>query len=218
MIDSVSSKLDASNAWGIVPPREIKRIFPDGTVYEWSYDASGNVLTKMVNGVLMQGNIYDALNRPITRQLPEWDNRESVYEYDAVGNRMKMTAPEGVTAYAYNKLNQLISITDPDGKLTTFEYDSLGRRIKLNYPNGCYATYSYDEKGQLLRIANYNPRDRFISYFAYDYDASGNRISMEEEDRITYYLYDSRQQLIEAKVFVKGFCDRFDGDEWEDKP
>lgn len=93
------------------------------------------------------------------------------YEYDANGNRTKVTDPlshittqtydalnrlqqmadaaSGNTQYAYNNLNQLISVTDPRSLVTSYTYDALGNLITLSSPDTGTATNTYDEAGNL---------------------------------------------------------------------
>jgi uncharacterized protein RhaS with RHS repeats len=48
-------------------------------------------------------------------------------DYDAAGNRTKITDPEGlITAYTYNERDLIQSVTDPEGLVTKYSYDPYG--------------------------------------------------------------------------------------------
>ncbi len=48
------------------------------------------------------------------------------YSYDSNGNLRAVKDSSGITAYTYNDLNMLVSVTFPDGAVLTFQYSSLG--------------------------------------------------------------------------------------------
>ncbi len=82
----------------------------------YSYDAMGNRITTVINGVT---TAYT------TNDMNEYTSVGGVtYTYDADGN----LTSDGTNTYAYNALNQLISITGPGGT-TTFTYDALGLQV-----------------------------------------------------------------------------------------
>ncbi|MFL5910245.1 MAG: hypothetical protein ACJ768_06725 [Gaiellaceae bacterium] len=63
-------------------------------------------------------------------------DRVTAYTYDKVGNLLTVTAPKGtlttadpndfVTTYGYDELDQLTSVTNADGKKLTYTYDDVG--------------------------------------------------------------------------------------------
>lgn len=142
------------------------RFLPDGVIYEWTYDAWGNVLTKTANGALMQVNAYDSLNQPISRALPAWQNRVSVYEYDAAGNRVKLTEPEGDTLYEYDANGSQITKTDQYGA-TAYEYDYQNLIKKITYPDGSINTFQNCRCGPVRRMKQ---DSRGTTKYLYDFD------------------------------------------------
>jgi RHS repeat-associated protein len=162
----------------------------------FSYDDIGNMLSMKNSNINLTYN-YDALNRVIDENYISF-GKSIHYTYDEAGNRISMTDPDGgVTTYAYDKANRLINLTNPLGQTTTYTYDSIGRQIRKDYHNGVYTIYNYDEANRLLSLTNKNSSGGVLSNYTYEYDAAGNRISMTEAngDRITY-TYDNLYQLI----------------------
>jgi YD repeat-containing protein len=73
--------------------------------------------------------------------------------YDAVGNRISMTSPDGkTTTYSYDLANRLSGLASDAGNFD-FAYDLAGRRTGLAFPNGVTTLYSYDVSGQLANLS-----------------------------------------------------------------
>ena len=69
------------------------------------------------------------------------------YAYDTNGNRIREGRDDNtVKEYTYNKLNQLISVKDFDGTVTTYAYDGAGNRVPV--------------RPQTVRIPSLRPRQR----------------------------------------------------------
>jgi RHS repeat-associated protein len=111
----------------------------DESVY--TYDAVSNraSLVKIHNGATQTSTtyVYNSLN-----QLTDWTEkdgsgatlRDATLHYDAVGNRTSQTiAPasggEQDTAYGWDVLNRLTSVSLPNGQTHTYAYDYRTRRI-----------------------------------------------------------------------------------------
>ena len=55
----------------------------------------------------------------------------TVNTYDAVGNLLSVTDPEGnETSYQYDRLDRQVTVTDPLGNTSTEEYDADGNVIQ----------------------------------------------------------------------------------------
>ncbi|NJO16764.1 MAG: RHS repeat-associated core domain-containing protein [Thioploca sp.] len=146
---------------------------PDGTV-SYTYDPNGNVLTVTdTNGTISRQ--YDSLNR--VTQSTDTQGNTLRYEYDAVGNLVKLHYPDGrVVNYEYNAAKQLIKVTDWAGRVTQYEYDPNGRLSREIRPNGTQMTRRYGVAGQLLQQVDTDNQGQIISQFDFRYDAAGNLI------------------------------------------
>lgn len=72
------------------------------------------------------------------------------YTYDAASNRLSLTAPDGnITTYGYDSLNRVNDIANSWAGSFGFGYDALSRRTSLTRPNGVNTSYTYDSVSRL---------------------------------------------------------------------
>lgn len=149
---------------------------PDHAV-SFTYDDAGN-RTRMQDGAGTTTWSFDDLHRPVEVVDPFGDRVG--YEYDAVGNRIRLSYPDGKTVdYGYDPENQLTQVTDWLGGGVDYAYDEAGRLIETRRPNGVITTYDYDAVGQLLELRHERGAD-LLSSFSYTYDFVGNRVRAVE--------------------------------------
>jgi RHS repeat-associated protein len=177
------------------------------------YSGTNNVHTKTVTDTTVTPNTlrvwtyaYDSYGRVLTVQGPRTDvNSTTTYAYytcttgvqcgqvhtitDAVGN---------VTTYnTYNPHGLPLTITDPNGVITTLVYDSrlrlssrqigtettgftywpTGLLKQLTFPDSSYVTYTYDGAHRLTQIT-----DQAGNAIKYTLDAMGNRTAEKSYD------------------------------------
>ena len=80
------------------------------------------------------------------------------FEYNSDGLVSKEIGPADTvsgsrpeTVYAYNALQQVSSITDPLGALTSFTYDSLGRKTRTTHPDNSTEETLYGDRPVSMR-------------------------------------------------------------------
>ena len=103
-----------------------------GQVSRFRYDANGNrksLSNTLGSPYLTEAAIarYDDANRLIQRG-------DTTYAYDANGNRISKTGPQGTTTYSWDSRNRLTGITAPNGSQTTFRYDAFGNLLSQQAP------------------------------------------------------------------------------------
>ncbi len=133
-------------------------------------------------GLLETISYLEPVSNP-SQQPPILFNTGASYEYDAVGNRTKMTDSLGYVNYQYDEVSrlknetrhfqnqyplpdgdytiqyqyelsgQLKSVTDPYGLVFTSQYDKLGRATKLDGPRG--GTGQYRPNGDYISDVKY---------------------------------------------------------------
>lgn len=93
----------------------------------YQYDPLGNRLASSAeNRTAYQ---YDALNRLIKTGRTD-------YHYDANGNLISKSTPEGATQYSYDMDHNLTGVELPDGRKFIYEYNAFGDRISKSGPMG----------------------------------------------------------------------------------
>jgi YD repeat-containing protein len=196
--------------------RLIKIINPLNETTVYVYDDSGR-LTETINSA---GHItktsYDRDGRILseTNPLPQ----STTYQYDAGGHLISKTLPDSVTeiTYTYDRLDRLITESNPGGGETKYEYDALDRLVKITEPLGAESVYTYTKRGELESVTDdlgnttgytYDPEGNLASILYpdgaqlhYEYD-SMNRLKTESDgqNNVTSYTYDSNSNLTQIK-------------------
>lgn len=134
--------------------RRTKRTDPNGDVWTWEYNKAGNVRYARAPGGLVVESIYDVAGQ-LKEQRRQPENQVVSFDYDANGNRIRMTDATGVTSYAYDGINRLTQVTDPRGKVLKFAYDPAGNRTAITYPHNKVVGYSYDAAERLVSVSDW---------------------------------------------------------------
>lgn len=169
---------------------------PDGKIVGYGYDAVGNRSNLTYPDGKTVQHQYDALNR-LTR-VADWAGKATVYAYDAAGNLTGTTHPNGAAAsYNYDSANRLLSVVNRSGTrtLSSFNYalDSVGNRLQMATLGGGVHRYGYDA---LYRLTSWTAPSNQVTQ--YNYDATGNRLSLISSAGTTQYTYDAADQLRSA--------------------
>ena len=95
-----------------------------------------------------------------------------------------------VTRYTYDSLEELLSVTDTNGNVTSSQYDSAGRMVALTSPDAGLTTYSYDLSGNLAvrQTAQLRAKSESIKY-AYDFNRL-KQISYPTSTSVQYFYGD----------------------------
>jgi RHS repeat-associated protein len=179
----------------------------------FSYDSLGNVLTKTMTDTSVTPSVartwtytYDSYGRVLTAKGPRTDlNSTTTYAYytcttgTQCGEIQTITDALGhiTTFNTYNAHGQPLTITDPNGTLTTLTYDLRQRLLSRQvgsettgysyYPTGLLETvtlpdtstitYTYDAAHRLTKIT-----DGVGNYVSYTLDNMGNRTAIKSYD------------------------------------
>lgn len=100
-----------------------------------------------------------------------------VSNYNASGQPLTITDPNGlVTTLAYDARQRLTSMS-VGGEQTTYAYDRAGQLTRITQPNGAYLDYSYDKAHRLIQVKDQRGNTR-----QYTLDNIGNRTKEELSD------------------------------------
>jgi RHS repeat-associated protein len=175
---------------------------------------------------------YDGANNLISVQDERHTAANTTYAYDPTNRLASVaqtlsSAPGGqiATAYTYDVLGNLTSVTDPNGNVTAYVYDAFGRMIRQTSPVTGVTSYAYDAAGNLSTMTDANNATTARTYDAlnrvlsaassktgsnpetvtYSYDGSGggrNGIgrltTMTDPANMTSYSYERRGLLTSA--------------------
>ncbi len=124
------------------------------------------------------------------------------YSYDSKGRIQTVTDTTGlILTYLYNDLDQITSITYPDGKQEAYTYSSCCPKMIDSYTDrsGRTTYYTYDATKHLTQVKN--PDNTIIKYV---YDADGNMMALTDANgNVTWFSYDSSDRLV-GKSYADG--------------
>lgn len=205
-LSSITDELGQTTTFMLGGPYNLPAVFEDalGNRIEFTYDASGNLLsstyadgTSESAGYDADGNLTTATNRrsetvtytynalgQVTEELRA-DGSTVTYTYDPQDRLETIVAPEGTTTYDWNTADQLTRVDYPGGRWVEFDYDSAGRRIRTADETGFEVNYEYDLIGRLAALKD--AADSLI--VQYTYDAAG-RLVREDKGNGTATTYD----------------------------
>lgn len=146
-----------------------------------SYDLQGHQLTAQFDSSGGEGviNTFDGFGRQLTSAITmDGATRTVSYQYDANGNRTRVTYPDGnYVTYNYDGLDRPSSILrSGSATVASYSYNADGTRASFN--GGVNTSYGYDTIGRLTSLTNtpgintsyantygfgYNPASQIIS-------------------------------------------------------
>lgn len=103
-------------------------------------------------------------------------------------------------------LDEITSVTDAAGNVTTYGYDALGQLTQVTLPGGQGITYVYDAAGNRTEVINNGTTASYASNSdnqitqagatAYIYDANGNLLTATDASGTTTYSYNDQNRLV----------------------
>jgi RHS repeat-associated protein len=195
-------------------------------------DQNTDHVSVLLNGSGSQGFTYDPKFNQLTSETDEV-GRKTLYQIDpANGNTLSETqvVPGGtnvLTAFTYNAQGQMLTETDPLGRVTRYAYDSLGRLITLTEaagtPDQGVLHYTYDAAGNVIVTTDedgnttqyqYDAMNRLVKttqpdpdgtgpltppVTTYTYDADGNQVAITDAaGNTTRYTFDALNRLVQT--------------------
>lgn len=177
--------------------------YPDGSQVDHDYDGVGNLIRVTSTRGLgdRTEKTYDALNRPTATTVDFGSFSKTVfYSYDASGNLVTLTDPDGKTRiYEYDEADRLIEITDPWGGITTRTYDPAGRKTETHFPHDVWSAYSYDNGDRMTVITTQDSVNDLVFQYGYTYDALGQMLGVVKNGvNEAIYQYNASNWLTDA--------------------
>ena len=183
-------------SWFDAQNRQIEQNQPTSGVTATSYDPAGNVSAQVTTaGTASYG--YDPANQltSITYTNPASGYQAApnvTYSYDSDGQRTQMTDGTGTTAYTYDTLERLQTVTNSgSGTTLSYGYNLDNNVTTITYPNNQNITYGYDGAGRSTTVTDWANNTT-----TYSYDANSNITSeaLPNGDTSTV-VYDNANQI-----------------------
>lgn len=176
--------------------RLIKTTDAEGNMTQLAYDTLGGAGCVMCTGPTKgsdlvtqqtdaEGKIsylkYDGLDRQVLQIRKEGDTADIIdgsdavtqYTYDAVGNRLTMTEPNGNTMnWDYDDINRTVKQTNAAGDIDLIAYDGVDNVTTTTAANGNVTTNTYDVLDRLIKV-----EDSVDLAATFTYDPVGNRLT-----------------------------------------
>ncbi|HBL13233.1 MAG TPA: hypothetical protein DD379_17910, partial [Cyanobacteria bacterium UBA11162] len=185
-------------------------------------DATGAATKLLLNELGLVGQSQDALGR-VTQfryddngnliRVVAPDSSLAAFTYDNRGNLLGSVDPLGHRVdFTYDsQFDQIRTVRDQRGNITTYGYDSQANLESLTYADGSIENFSYDAQGNLTLSVNrrgqtiqytYDNRNQLIrkdyadgTSASFTYDSHGNLLSATDSDSAVTYTYDSADRL-----------------------
>ena len=176
-------------------------VYADGRSVAFSYNELNQLsqINDWYGSTLLENDIFGRITK-----VKDFKNRTVVYEYGSMGEKTKLTYPDGrEVSYNYDEKLQLSSIIG-NGEETRYTYDELGRLSQKIFANGVSQAYTYMSGGNLESMVSTDKEGVLDKYF-YSYDNSGlinkidrNRRGLEAVSGRYEYSYDAIGRLTKS--------------------
>jgi RHS repeat-associated protein len=169
-----------------------------GNTLQYALDAMGNRVGESAydpNNVLSRAmsRVYNTLNE-LSQTVGAAGTADvtTTYGYDTDGNPTSIAAPLArTTGQAYDALNRLSTLTDPNQGNTVFGYDANDNLVTVHDPLSLTTTYSYNGFGDQTGVISPSTGTTVNSY-----DSAGNLASSEDARGATaHYSYDALNRV-----------------------
>jgi RHS repeat-associated protein len=187
--------------------RLTSKSYPNSTAVSYTYDLA-NRLAQVSDPTGTYSLSYDNMNR-LTQTSTAYSFITGKtftvgYGYDANSNRTSMADPQNAaTAYVYDTLNRMTTLTYPTRTNYTFTYDAVSRRTQLTRPNSLATNYQYDTLSRLTSVLHQittKSGNTTLDGATYLYDAAGNRTSKTDKrtNATSTFSYDPLYELTQV--------------------
>ena len=164
--------------------------FPSSLVESYSYDAVGNLASKIDRKKQTITYTYDQLNRLTQKTYP--DSTAVNYSYDNDSRLTQVTDPTGTYQFTFDNMGRLTGTNTQYSFLTgrsfttSYSYDATSNRVGFSDPEGGSTTYAYDN---LNRLQTLTPPAEFTSgaaanSFGFGYDALSRRTGLTRPNNV----------------------------------
>jgi RHS repeat-associated protein len=165
------------------------------------HDARGRITRETLGNNLTRHYGYDPLDRLTRQRIFSGDEQifKTRYSYDPAGNLIERSDSQyGIDKYTYDPMGRIRAHINPRGKLTRFLQDPAGDFLQTRFVRR--------EAGQEADVGVAAPdasgwlREGRYGQTSYRIDCTGNLVERSDHERITHFIWDANQRLIESKT------------------
>lgn len=170
---------------------------------DYVYDNRGNLIKEEIEGQLIHGYEYGAMNR-LTKSWDE-NGKKAIYCYNGLGQRIRKSVSEDEEDYLLDLTREYHNLLEVyrgetsqcfyfDGNVAAME--ETDRKRGISDYRGAFSRIHYylqDELGSPLRVSGFRKGDLFIGepgYLTYGYDEFGNDLERGKEQYTFPKFYD----------------------------
>ena len=158
----------------------------------YTYDGNGNMLTKTDADGYVTEYTYNSLD--LVSGINYNDAKEVSYQYNKVGELVKMDDWLGTTTFEVDLLGQLKKMTDHKGQVVSYEYDAVGNQTSVTYPDETTVTKTYDNTYNLTKVTDAENQN-----YLYQYDDAGRVTKLTYPNGwVEDYTYDNEGNLLKT--------------------
>ncbi len=179
----------------------------------YGHDANDRLIrTQDANGVKTdrgyhpRGWLLTSTVRADPGGTPHADDAIATWAYDALGNPVSITDPDGViTAFTYDAAHRLTTVTDGAGNHLNYTLDAVGNRLtETTYDTTNTSTRSLSRTFDARNLIA-TETDALSQTASYGYDPDHRRIAQTDRRGIvTHWNYDAEGRLIQTVQDVGG--------------
>jgi RHS repeat-associated protein len=170
---------------------------------QYGYDANGNRTSFRNRAGQMIYPGYDALNRLISKDLPNnlLYEADQSFSYDNLGRLTSATDVSISVVIGYDALGRKTSEGNQHFGYTSFQYDAAGRRTSMTWKDGFYVTYEHLVTGETSVIRE----NGSTALASFGYDDLGRRTSLTRGNGTsTSYSFDAVSRLSQLGQDLSG--------------
>ena len=172
----------------------------EGVITAYYYYANGSqYLTVFAYGTADEARVvrgFDGAGRVVSEYAAYGQPEQAVtaYSYDGLGNLTSVTDPRGkVTTFSYDERGLRLTATDAAGGVTTYQYNAFGEVTQTTDPRGAVTTSIYDNNGRVTRTT-----DALGIATDYSYTVFGELANVTRAGAVTAFLYDKLGRVTRA--------------------
>jgi YD repeat-containing protein len=161
----------------------------DGTLSV--FDGMGNLVQRSDADGFVTTYGYTPVN--LVSAITYGDGTTELFHYDGTGMLTGFDDPTGATSIVRDLLDRILSVTDPQGRVTSYGYDPVGNTQSVGYPDGTQVDRYMDAENRVIQQV-----DGQGGVYRYRYDPVGNlTATVYPDSQVVVNFYDVLDRIVE---------------------